>query len=242
MDYTAREDFASNPSAVVLGVVSRVMVRFVHEVAPGTQKSVRKLYRWSKWRWSRSGVTDRFMKVSGCGNVGGDNLRRDHPTGGLINARSVHFHWQQLYGHSLHASDKLCTSKTTKTISSALSMVQELNKLTGDTVWTRVQTLDRRERSAFIVRHDCVLETIGSLSSWFGSGHKSDREGEGMVRGRFIAPALPLRHWSSTYHVIRVQSLNRSTRPSTVASLDLWVWTRRILASFSIPGSSDAGA
>ena len=240
MDYTAREDFASNPSAVVLGVVSRVMVRFVHEVAPGTQKSVRKLYRWSKWRRSRSGVTDRFMKVSGCSNVGGDNLRRDHPTGGLIDARSVHFHWQQLYGHSLHASDKLCTSKTTKTISSTLSMVQELNRLTGDTVWTRVQTLDRRERSAFIVRHDCVLGTIGSLSSWFGSGHKSDCEGDGMVRGQVycsrsavasLAPDLPRDPSSIT------QPFN-----ATVASLDLWVWTRRILASFSIPGSSDAGA
>jgi len=48
MNHTTRENFTSNRSAVVLAIVGRVMVCIVDEVAPGTQKGIRKLREWSK--------------------------------------------------------------------------------------------------------------------------------------------------------------------------------------------------
>ena len=109
MDHTARENFTSNRSAVVLAVVGGVMVRFVDEVAPGTQKGIRKLRECQKRRRPRRGVTYRFVEVPGCSNVRGNDLRRDYPAGGFINARRSHLYGQQLQSHGPHASDELYT-------------------------------------------------------------------------------------------------------------------------------------
>ena len=92
------------------------------------------------------------MKVPSCSDVRGNNLRRDHSTGGFINARGVHFHWQQLQSHSPHASDQFSIPKAG---SSTLRLIWELRRLTRDAIWTCMQTLDGRERSAFIIRHGC---------------------------------------------------------------------------------------
>jgi len=48
MNDTTRENFTGNRSAVVLAVIGGVMVGLVDEVAPGTQKGIRKLRKWSK--------------------------------------------------------------------------------------------------------------------------------------------------------------------------------------------------
>lgn len=146
-----------------------------------------------KRRRSRSKITNCFVKIPGCSEVRRDNLMCNHPTGGLANARRGHLHRQQLQSHSLHASDELCRSKAS---SSALGLVREFDELTRDTVRTRVQTLDRRERSAFIVGHGCnpgeyqivvlVVLVRQQKRLWLGSGavYCSRRFAPGVI-GRF---------------------------------------------------------
>lgn len=99
------------------------------------------------------------MKVPSRSDVRGDNLGRDHPTGRLIDGRGAHFHWQQLQSHSPHAGDELCKSKAGL---STFCSGRELSGLTCDTIWTRMETLGRHERGAFVVRHGRgILEEYG---------------------------------------------------------------------------------
>ena len=66
-------------------------------------------------------------------------------------------------------------------------LIWELDKLTCYAVWARMQTLDGRERSAFVIRHGCgprKCQVVCLLGLWSGHGatlRGGRREGQGRV-------------------------------------------------------------